>query len=90
MKVNESGRMSQIQAYRSQAQAANAKQASGMRGKAKDDVKISEEAMKLLETQRANASDRSEKIERLKQEVQSGTYRVSTEKLAEKLWPFLK
>jgi len=90
VKVNESGRMSQIQAYRSQAQAANAKQASGMRGKAKDDVKISEEAMKLLETQRANASDRSEKIERLKQEVQSGTYRVSTEKLAEKLWPFLK
>lgn len=90
MKINESGRLSSIQAYRSQSHAANSKQAAGLKGAAKDNVKISDEAMKMLETQRANASDRSERIEQLKQEVQSGTYQVSAEKLAEKLWPFLK
>ena len=90
MKVNEPGRVSSIQAYRSQSQAAKDAKHPAKGKAAKDNVNISEEAMKLLEAQRSDASDRTERLERLKQEVQSGTYRVSAEKLAEKLWPFLK
>lgn len=90
MKINETGRLSSIQAYRNQAQAAKEAQQVTKSKQARDNVKISEEAKKLLETQRAQANDRTERIEQLKKQVQSGTYKVSAEKLAEKLWPFLK
>lgn len=90
MKINETGRLSSIQAYRNQAQAAKEAQQVTKSKQARDNVKISEEAKKLLETQRAQANDRTERIEQLKKQVQSGTYQVSAEKLAEKLWPFLK
>jgi negative regulator of flagellin synthesis FlgM len=90
MKINETGRLFSIQAYRNQAQAAKEAQQVTKSKQARDNVKISEEAKKLLETQRAQANDRTERIEQLKKQVQSGTYKVSAEKLAEKLWPFLK
>jgi len=90
MKINESQRLSSLQAYRAGIQAKEAKSSSGSKGAAKDDVRISPEAKGLLEAQRLSASDREEKLEALKASVQSGTYRISAEQVAEKLYPYLK
>ncbi|MCI3921333.1 flagellar biosynthesis anti-sigma factor FlgM [Paenibacillus sp. TRM 82003] len=89
MKINETGRISSIQAYNKGASSKDAKSLGG-KGAAKDDVRISPEAMELLEAQRSNAGQRSERIEELKASVQSGTYSVSADKVAEKLLPYLK
>lgn len=56
----------------------------------KDEVHISEEAKQLLESSRAEQTDRSEQIQKLKQEVQAGTYFIDAGKIAEKLLPFFK
>jgi negative regulator of flagellin synthesis FlgM len=90
MKINESGRLSSIQAYRNGAQSKGA--STDVNGKAakKDNVRISAEAMELLQAQRMSAGQKSERIEQLKQSVQAGTYQVSAEQLAEKLLPYLK
>jgi negative regulator of flagellin synthesis FlgM len=90
MKINETGRMSSIQAYRNGAPSKSA--AAGQSGKSamKDNVNISAEAKELLEAQRTTASQPSERVEQLKQSVQSGTYQVKAELLAEKLLPYLK
>lgn len=89
MKINESGRLSSLQAYRAGAQSKEMKTQAG-KGMQKDNVRISPEAKQLLEAQRTGESSRTERIEELKQSVQAGTYRVSAEKLAEKLLPYLK
>ncbi|HZG56548.1 flagellar biosynthesis anti-sigma factor FlgM [Paenibacillus sp.] len=89
MKINESGRLSSIQAYRAGLQAKDAKAAAG-KGAQKDNVVISAEAMEMLEAQRIGGSERAERLEALKHSVQTGSYHVSTERLAEKLLPYLK
>ena len=56
----------------------------------KDEVQISTEAQEMLESSRAESSERAEHVNALKQAVQSGTYHVEAGKLAEKLLPFFK
>ncbi len=89
MKVNEPGRLSSIQAYRAGQQAKDAK-AAASKGAQKDNVVISAEAMEMLEAQRTGGAERAERIEALKQSVQTGSYHISAERLAEKLLPYLK
>jgi negative regulator of flagellin synthesis FlgM len=90
MKINESQRLSSIQAYRAGKQSQEAKAAAGGKSARKDNIQISAEAKELLEAQRLNVGNRSEKLEDLKQAVQSGTYQVGADKLAERLLPYLK
>lgn len=56
----------------------------------KDQVQISQAAQELLESSRAESTERAEQIKALKQAVQTGTYHVEAGKLAEKLLPFFK
>jgi len=56
----------------------------------KDEVQISPEAQEMLESSRAESSERAEQVKALKQAVQTGTYHVEAGKLAEKLLPFFK
>lgn len=89
MKINESGRLTSINKYRSNVNARDTK-ASGTGSKTKDDVQISPEAMELLEAQRSGDASRTQRIEELKSSVQAGTYHVDAQRIAEKLFPFLK
>jgi negative regulator of flagellin synthesis FlgM len=89
MKINEPGRLSSIQAYRAGLQAKDAK-AAASKGAQKDNVVISAEALEMLEAQRTGGAERAGRIEALKQSVQTGTYEVSAERVAEKLLPYLK
>ncbi|MCM3635960.1 MULTISPECIES: flagellar biosynthesis anti-sigma factor FlgM [Paenibacillus] len=56
----------------------------------KDEVQISSEAQEMLESSRAESSERAERVKELKHAVQTGTYHVEAGKLAEKLLPFFK
>lgn len=56
----------------------------------KDEVQISSEAMELMNLNKAEASERSEKIEQLKAQVKAGTYHVDSQKIADKLFEQLK
>ena len=56
----------------------------------KDEVQISSEAQEMLESSRAESSERAERVKELKHAVQTGTYHVEAGKLAEKLLPYLK
>ncbi|WP_199616764.1 flagellar biosynthesis anti-sigma factor FlgM [Paenibacillus alkalitolerans] len=89
MKINESGRLSSLNAYRNNVNAKDAK-ASGKSLKAKDDVHISAEAKELLEAQRTGDTERAQRLEQLKSSVQAGTYHVDAHRIAEKLLPYLK
>ena len=57
---------------------------------AKDDIQISQAAQEMLETSRAENSERTQYLDELKQVVQSGNYHVESGKIAEKLLPFFK
>ncbi|MFC6334907.1 flagellar biosynthesis anti-sigma factor FlgM [Paenibacillus septentrionalis] len=56
----------------------------------KDEVQISQAAQEMLESSRAENTERAEHVKALKQAVQSGTYHVEAGKLAERLLPFFK
>lgn len=87
MKINDINRINRINtAYQSQNEAVKSHKKSAT----KDEVHISTEAQALLKSSRAEQSDRSEKINALKAEIQSGTYHVDAGKVAEKLLPFFK
>lgn len=82
MKVNPLTRTGAVNPYHNQD--AKAKELSHSKGKRRDQVEISSEAKQLL-----GASNES-KIQRLKNEVSSGTYYVEAGKIAEKLLPYFK
>ncbi|WP_080832521.1 flagellar biosynthesis anti-sigma factor FlgM [Cohnella massiliensis] len=86
MKINQSQRIGAFQAYQSSGEQ-RAMNAPGK--KLKDEVQISAEAKELLN---AKANDRAsaEKIDALKKEVATGTYYVETDKLVERILPFLR
>lgn len=89
MKINESGRLTSLNAYRNHLKARETKTSDkGLR--AKDDVRISQEAKELLEVQRSGDAGRAQRIAELKSSVQAGTYHVEAQRIAEKLLPFLK
>ncbi|AEI38750.1 flagellar biosynthesis anti-sigma factor FlgM [Paenibacillus mucilaginosus] len=92
MKINGSNQMNAISRYKKTAEPQQA--AAPAKAKPKDQVEISSQAKELLESQSvksagAAADARAEKIQSLKQAVQSGTYSVDAGKLAERLLPYL-
>ncbi|MFC5401755.1 flagellar biosynthesis anti-sigma factor FlgM [Cohnella soli] len=87
MKINDTQRIGAYRNYMQQTEA-RSNQAAGKRRK--DEVQFSAEAMELLGANRAEEPDRSQRIEKLKHEVRTGTYEVESGKLAEKLLPFVR
>jgi len=83
MKINETQRIGAIQLYK---RSQEDKSMSGTsRQSRRDEVKISSEGLELL-----NGKVDRERIESLKQSVMSGTYHVESNKIAEKLLPFIR
>lgn len=87
MKINETQR---IGAYRTQQQHSEPRTNQSSVKRRKDEVQFSAEAMELLSANRAEDPGRAKRIESLKHEVSSGTYKVDAGKLAEKLLPFVR
>ncbi|KIL36692.1 flagellar synthesis anti-sigma-D factor [Cohnella kolymensis] len=85
MKINDTGR---IGAYRTQQQHSEPRTNQASPKRRKDEVQFSAEAMELLGAARTEDPNRAERIDQLKKEVASGTYKVDAGKLAEKLLPF--
>ena len=56
----------------------------------KDELLISNEAKQLLGAQSLNETENSQRLQGIKQAVATNTYHVETDKLAEKLYPFLR
>lgn len=85
MKINETGRIGGLSAYRQ-----NETRVSGVAKPAarRDQVQISKEAQELLQTGATDPA-RLNKLEELKEKVQAGTYRVDDAALATKLLPYL-
>ncbi|EGL83792.1 flagellar biosynthesis anti-sigma factor protein FlgM [Caldalkalibacillus thermarum TA2.A1] len=54
----------------------------------RDQVQISAEAKAMLDTQTALNRKRQAKLERIKSELESGTYQVDSRKVAERLFDF--
>lgn len=90
MKINETGRINPINPYQRSAESQRQEQLK--KSSRKDEVSISEEAIKLLQAQQSGKIDaeRSSKIESLKQQVSAGTYQVDAAKLADTLAPYFK
>lgn len=87
MKINETGRVGAVNSYQKQnGQHINATN----KKKQTDQVQISSEAKELQSMNLAQSSERAAKLNSLKQQVQTGTYRVEAGKIAEKLLPYLK
>lgn len=89
MKINETGRINAMNPY--QRSAESQRQEQMKKSTRKDEVSISDEAIKLLQAQKSGKIDaeRANKIESLKQQVSAGTYQVDAAKLAETLAPTL-
>lgn len=89
MKINDVNRIGSVNPYRNNTPSSNTSSVTG-KGK-KDQVQISEEAMKLLQNQATATVDpvRMKQIEQLKDAVSTGTYSVDANKIAEKLLPYL-
>lgn len=87
MKINETGRVGAVNSYQKQnGQHINATN----KKKQTDQVQISSEAKELQSMNLAQSSERAAKVNNLKQQVQTGSYRVEAGKIAEKLLPYLK
>lgn len=87
MKINETGRVGAVNSYQKHnGQHINATN----KKKQTDQVQISSEAKELQSMNLAQSSEHAAKLNSLKQQVQTGTYRVEAGKIAEKLLPYLK
>ncbi|MCC3379476.1 flagellar biosynthesis anti-sigma factor FlgM [Paenibacillus farraposensis] len=86
MKINETNRIGAINPY--QRNMETGRQEEQKKSRRKDEVSISPEAMEMLN--RSSDTDRVKKIQELKQQVVSGTYRVDADKIADKLLPYFK
>lgn len=89
MKINETGRVGAINNY--QRQVESQRKDSDLKARRKDEVSISTEAKELLKAQEtAQDPARAERIEDLKSQVSSGTYKIDAGALADKLAPYFK
>ncbi|MBB3110498.1 negative regulator of flagellin synthesis FlgM [Paenibacillus phyllosphaerae] len=88
MKINDTRRISGVNPYQKQNEAKAA--ATTERKRQTDEVKISAEAMEMLSHSRLNDADRTQRIQELKNQVSSGTYKVDADKLADKVLPFIR
>jgi len=86
MKINETQRIGAVNPYQKQSE-----QRTGNAGRKRqtDEVQISAEAQEMLSYSRTNQTDKSKRIDQLKQEVSTGNYHVDAGKIAEKLLPYL-
>ncbi|GGD92271.1 flagellar biosynthesis anti-sigma factor FlgM [Paenibacillus nasutitermitis] len=86
MKINETQRIGAVNPYQKQSEqrAGNTE-----RKRQTDEVQISAEAQEMLSYSRTNQTDKSKRIDELKQEVSTGNYHVDAGKIAEKLLPYL-
>ncbi|WP_256759121.1 flagellar biosynthesis anti-sigma factor FlgM [Cohnella sp. WQ 127256] len=87
MKINDTQR---IGAYRTYQQQSDTRTSQTTGNRRKDEVQFSAEAMELLGAQRSEDPNRAERIETLKNELSSGTYKVDSGELVEKLLPFFR
>ena len=55
-----------------------------------DEVQISSEAKEMLNIQKTDHTDRKARIQELKAQIESGTYKVDSRLLADKLYDVLK
>ncbi|WP_128896372.1 flagellar biosynthesis anti-sigma factor FlgM [Longirhabdus pacifica] len=91
MKINDTNRVSALNHYRKQSHDYQAQ--TDKLGKKKDQLQISSQAKEMLEIQaseKINSIEKQERLEQLKEEVNSGTYRVADEKLVDKLLPYFR
>nr|WP_255570717.1 flagellar biosynthesis anti-sigma factor FlgM [Cohnella sp. CFH 77786] len=54
-----------------------------------DEVQFSAEAMEMLSKTRTNGPEREKRVQELKDAVSTGNYHVDTDKLADKILPFV-
>ncbi|PZD97832.1 flagellar biosynthesis anti-sigma factor FlgM [Paenibacillus sambharensis] len=87
MKINETNRIGAVNSYQKQQ---DHRTGQVNKKRQKDEVQISAEAKQLLTSSRVNDPQQAERIEKLKQSVATGTYKVDAGKVAEKLLPYLK
>ncbi|WP_312109697.1 flagellar biosynthesis anti-sigma factor FlgM [Brevibacillus reuszeri] len=89
MRINEPNRIGMINAYNKSGNTPVGK--SGKIPMGKDKVDISTEALEMQrQVEDPNSPQRREKVDQLKKQVEEGSYRVSSEKIAEKLLSFWK
>ncbi|SFJ26737.1 anti-sigma-28 factor, FlgM family [Paenibacillus sp. UNC496MF] len=87
MKINQTQRIGAVNPYQKQ----NEQQTGNVGRKRKtDEVQISAQAQEMLSVSRVSDPERAKRIDELKASVSSGTYRVESGKIAEKLLPYLK
>ena len=92
MKIKDINRVGSVNPYRNSSNHSQVTQ-TGKKGKSKDEVQFSDEALRLLQQQSiAEVSDpsRAEQLAKLKEAVSSGTYHVSSDKIADKLLAYLQ
>ncbi|USG65332.1 flagellar biosynthesis anti-sigma factor FlgM [Brevibacillus ruminantium] len=86
MRINEPNRTGMINSYN---QSNKAQSAKGRTPMGKDEVNISSEALEMLkQVEDPQSPARREKVSSLKQQVEEGTYKVPSEKIAEKFLAF--
>lgn len=83
MKINRNGNISN-NPYKHQLTKQNQQQPQQMK---QDQIQISKEALEMQKSGKASA-ERSEKIEHLRNEIQSGNYQVDAGKVAKKFYDF--
>ena len=89
MRINEPNRVGMINAYNKSGNTPVGK--SGKIPMGKDEVNISTEALEMQrQVEDPNSPQRREKVDQLKKQVEEGSYRVSSDKLAEKFLSFWK
>ncbi|MED4911315.1 flagellar biosynthesis anti-sigma factor FlgM [Brevibacillus centrosporus] len=87
MRINEPNRVGMINAYNKTGNAHVGK--TGKIPMGKDEVNISTEALEMLkQVEDPDSPQRREKVDQLKKQVEEGTYRVSSDKIAEKFLSF--
>lgn len=85
MKINNVN-LNAINAYRTQSNKANATQKTAS---FKDTLEISTKAQQMQST-KTYANERAEKVEKLKQQVNSGEYKVDAKKVAEDMLKYYR
>ncbi|MDO3412086.1 flagellar biosynthesis anti-sigma factor FlgM [Saccharibacillus sp. CPCC 101409] len=89
MKINDTSRIGAVNPYQRTNEAQRTQETKKPEAR-KDEVTISPEAMQMLQAaNKTTDTDRTARIQELKQQVASGTYSVDANKIAEKLLPFL-
>jgi negative regulator of flagellin synthesis FlgM len=87
MRIQEPNRTGMINAYSKTGQTPVGKERKVSMGK--DEVNISAEALEMLkQVEDPDSPARQEKIQRLKKQVEEGTYRVPSDKIADKILSF--